>query len=258
MFAWLQLRWQKAFRFATEAEGWREKCLLGGLWILLCPPIGWLLALGYRKEVAFRLIENRRPYLPDWCSWRTYLLDGMKAAGVIMVYYLPYVIAFWVFALGDLSKALDHPLPILSFAVCLPLCLPICMPFLPPLYLMLFPWLHLDWWQVVVLAAYFWSTAFIMPAAFMQVSTDKTFRAAFHLRAIYRLITGNFRVYVEAWLLSLIATAIALLCGPLAPWGIFGSYLVIVFAFNNALALSNDAEHQRRFAGAVIFSSVPS
>jgi len=44
-----------------------------------------------------------------------------------------------------------------------------------------------------------------------------------------------------------IATAAALASGPAAPWAIFWSYLVIVYAFNEALFRSNTPEVRRRF-----------
>src|SRR5262245_52797434 len=88
---------------------WRRKLFIGGLALLLFPPIGWPVALGYRKEAAFRLIGGAVPALPEWKdSWGRFLKDGFAAAGVILVYYLPFLALFWFLALDDVGVAGRH------------------------------------------------------------------------------------------------------------------------------------------------------
>src|SRR5215217_3138968 len=60
----MQLGWRTAFLFMTREPGWRRKLLVGGALLLACPPLGWPLALGYRQEVALRLVHGREPVLP--------------------------------------------------------------------------------------------------------------------------------------------------------------------------------------------------
>ena len=81
----MQLSWRLAFAYMTREPGWRRKLLIGGGLLLICPPLGWPLALGYRREVALRLVRGRKPTLPDWGdAWRSYLAGGLGAAGVIL------------------------------------------------------------------------------------------------------------------------------------------------------------------------------
>ena len=91
-----------------------------------------------------------------------------------------------------------------------------------------------------MLGLVFLATAFVLPAAFLQVSLRGRYRDACRLGRALGFIARHPRLYLEAWSLSLAATALALASGPLAPWGIFWSYLAIVHAFNEALARSGE------------------
>ena len=140
-----------------------------------------------------------------------------------------------------------HVPEIVSFLFAIPLLIPVSLPLLPPLYWYLFPWVHLTLPEMFVIGAVFWGTAFFMPAAFLQVSLTGRFLPAFRVARIVRFVLETPRAYVEAWALSLLATALAFLAGPLAPWGIFWSYLVIVHAFNDALIRWRAPEVAERF-----------
>jgi Protein of unknown function (DUF4013) len=252
----LRLRWFEAFRFMTEEPGWKRKVLVGGI-LLLFPPLGWPVALGYRKEVAFRLIAGRRPLLPEWRPhWPAFVKDGCAAVGVILVYFVPFLLTFWILALDDAASAAAHASEILLFFAAVPLLIPVFLPLLPPLYFYLFPWIRMSFLEQFAVGLVFWGTTFLMPAAFLQVSLHGRFRAAFRVGEVFRLVRGIARPYLEAWALSIAATALALMSGPLAPWGIFWSYLVIVHAFNAALVSWNVPAVRSRFgAGSLIGQS---
>jgi hypothetical protein len=250
----LKLSWRKAFLFATECDGWMGKCFMGGLWILLFPPLGWLMALGYRKEIAFRLIENRLPFLPDWSNWPRYLLDGIKAAGVIMVYFTPFLLAFWSFGTGSLSAVAAHIGMISVSSLLIPLCVPVFLPGVPLFFALFAPWIHFELWQLAVLALLFGSALFLMPSAFGQVSLRGTFLAAFRVDRAAAAIAQNVQAYLEAWCIALIITALSFALPIIYPWGIFWSYLAGSFAFNNALALSTEKECRERFRDAAAFA----
>lgn len=235
---------------------WRRKLFIGGLALLLFPPIGWPAALGYRKEVAFRLINGKQPLLPDWKdAWGRFMRDGSAAAGIILVYYVPFLALFWFLALDDVSVAGQHVPEIAFFLIAVPLLIPISLPLLPPLYWRLFPWVHLSIPEMFLVGAVFWGTAFFMPAAFLQVSLTGRFMPAFRVARIVRFVWETPRAYVEAWAGSILATALAFLSGPLAPWGIFWSYLVIVHAFNDALTRWPALEVVERFRNSTLNAS---
>src|SRR5581483_8460161 len=183
-----QLRWRTAFTFMTHAPAWKRHLFLGGFLLLLCPPVGWPLALGYRREVARRLVEGQEPVLPNWRSWAVYLRDGLKAVGVILTYYIPFLAIFWCVALPHPEVAVEHWVEIAVFLLLVLLLIPIFLPLLPVLYGMVFPWMHLSPAGAVVAGAVFWGTAFLLPAAFLQVSVDGSFRAAFRLHRAIGLI----------------------------------------------------------------------
>jgi len=252
----LLLSWRRAFSFMFRDVRWPRKLLIGGLALLLFPPIGWPVALGYRKEVAFRLVGGVEPALPEWTgSWGRFARDGFCAAGIILVYYLPFLCLFWLLALDDVAIAGRHVPEIAFFLLAIPLLIPVSLPLLPPLYWSLFPWVHLTLAEMLVIGAVFWGTAFFMPAAFLQVSLTGRFLSAFRVARIVRFVRETPRAYLEAWVLSLLATALAFLLGPLAPWGIFWSYLVIVHAFNDALIRWRVPEVAERFHGSALHAT---
>ena len=169
----MRLDWKAAFAYPFRDPDWKPKLFVGGLLMLLCPPVGWTMALGYRRAVGIRLRAGMTPPLP-----------------------------------------------------------------LPPLYSYLFPWVNLTPLEIAVLVIVFVATAFVLPAAFVQVSVTGRYRSAFRVPHVARFITGHPIVYGEAWLLSLTASAIGVAMGPLAPWGLFWSYIVILHAFMEAFLRS--------------------
>jgi hypothetical protein len=235
----MKLGWGPAFLFMACEPGWRRKLLIGGALLLACPPLGWPMALGYRREVALRLVRGHEPALPGWGgAWRAFLADGLGAAGVILAYYVPFLGAFWALALDGPSVALQHPGEVLLFFPAVVLLIPLGLPLLPLIYASSFPWVRLSRPEAVALGLLFSTTAFVLPAAFLQVSLRGRYRHALRPGRALGFIARHPRLYLEAWTLSLAATALALASGPLAPWGVFWSYLVIVHAFNEALARS--------------------
>lgn len=244
----MRLDWKTPFLYFTRDPEWKAKVLIGGLWLLVFPPLGWPIALGYRKEALFALVEGREPFLPPWKGKTLhYLAEGLKAVGVILVYFVPFIFLFWFLAVREWSTLTEHILEFIIFLAAVVLLVPLCLPLLPPLYWYLFPWIEHSPVEIVGLATVFWATTFLMPSAFLQVSLAAKFSAAFRVARVVSFVVCHPREYLEAWAVSLAATALACVLGPAAPWGIFCSYLVIVYAFNEALFLSATPEVQWRF-----------
>lgn len=251
----MKLDWKEPFSYMFQDPGWKGKIFAGGLWLFLFPPLGWPIALGYRKEALLTLIDSRTSLLPPWeGQWIRYLMEGLKAVGVILVYFLPFLFTFWFLAISHVLTLQKHALEVIIFIVATPLLLPICLPFLPPLYWYLFPWIELSLLEMVVLGIIFWGTTFFMPAAFLQVSLNSRFLAAFRVDRVLVFVASNIREYIEAWLISILATAIAFALGPAFFWGIFWSYLVIVYAFNETLFRCVTPEVQTRFRNSYFVS----
>jgi len=247
------LRWRAAFRFPTHEPGAVGKLLHAGCWLLVCPPVGWLMALGYRREVALNLVEGRMPLLPAWSGlhWQA-LGHGLRAVGVILAYFTPFLILYWSLAISQPGDLVARWREIGLFFLCLPVFLLVTMPGLLIGYPTWHPWMDFSVAEVVVLSVVFAGTTFIIPAAFMQVSLYRRFRAALRVDRVIRLIVAAPGLYLEAWSISLVALAIAVLCGPLLPWGLVWSYLVIGFAFNQALVLSGLPGVEERFRNSML------
>ena len=98
----LRLDWKTASIFVWEDPDWQRKIFIGGLWLFL--PFGWLIALGYRKEVVMNLVWSHHPVLPDWKGKAGYfLLEGFKAMAVILFYFSPWFVCLWLCALWTLD-----------------------------------------------------------------------------------------------------------------------------------------------------------
>ena len=248
----LRLSWKRALLFPTQGcDSW-AKLRHGGWWLLLCPPLGWLLALGYRRAVALRLADGVEPALPSWQGQHLDTLwQGGKAVAVILTYFAPFLTLYWVLAVPDAATLWEHRQEAGWFLFLLPWLLPVTLPALVLGSPRWHPWMTFTPAAVVILAALFVLTTFLLPAAFLQVSLHRRFRYALRLDRVIKLVVATPRLYVEAWLVSLLATAAAALSGPLMPWGIFWSYLVIGFTFNEALVFSGQPGVSERFANSI-------
>src|SRR6266446_6532855 len=54
----MRLHWKAALCFMLQDPEWKTKIFVGGLWLLAFPPLGWPIALGYRKETLCGLVEG--------------------------------------------------------------------------------------------------------------------------------------------------------------------------------------------------------
>lgn len=221
---------------------------------MICPPLGWTLALGYRREVALRLVDGREPLMPPWRFSCETLLNGLKAAGVVAVYFTPFLVCYWVLAIDNFAPALSHWPQIALFWILISCFLPLTMPGLLLAYPAWHSWISFSPMEVAALAIIFMITLFMVPAAFLQVSLHRRFRYALRLDNTLRLICSIPCAYLEAWAFALVATLLALLSGPLMPWAIVWSYLAIGFAFNNALSTSSAPLVRQRFQNSRIFA----
>lgn len=88
---------QALLKFPFQDSRWSTKFLIGSLFIL----VGSLLLIplifvyGYSAEIMRRIIVERgQPYLPEWDDWGKLFFDGLKVAGVYLVYTLPFIVFF--------------------------------------------------------------------------------------------------------------------------------------------------------------------
>ncbi len=166
-------------------------------------------------------------------------LTGLKAAAIISAYLAPVVALFWIFGLDSWENAQAHGIQVAALTVLIPLFLPVTVPLIGFGAPMRFDWLHFSKLEAGILFGNFALVIFCLPAAFLQVSVTRQFRRALSVPKTLGLIAAAPRLYCGAWGISLAATGVALCTGPLLPWAIVWSYLVIGYAFNHALARMN-------------------
>ena len=225
--------------------------MLGGLLFFPLPPLGWVLAIGYRSLTGVRLVEGHSPVLPGWRgNLAETLVRGLRASGIIFTYFCPFLLLYWLLG-TDLRFTASHAAAFLAFLGAVAV-FPPSMPALAVTYPFLFPWLHFSAPEIALLGVVFLLTFFLLPAAFVQVALEGRWAGAFHAPSYLRYLASNLPSYLEAWALSLAVSAVAVLLGPFSPWGLFWSYLVILHAFNQSLVRWNTPEVRRRFTGCVI------
>jgi hypothetical protein len=247
--------WRKALTFVETDPNWKLKILIGGLLFIPFPPLGWLFALGFRSVTGSRLIEGLEPVLPEWRDGpMRMLLRGLGASGVILMYLTPFFFAYWICGLSGGADLFDHWPEILVFFLLIALLPPLFLPLLTLGYPAQFGWLHFTPVEIVILIGIFAATIFIMPAVFVQVALRGGYHGALHFVDALLFIRKNLASYLNAWILSLLVSVGAIALGPFAPWGIFWSYLVILFAFNETLSNWQRADVQERFKNTKLLS----
>ena len=235
----MTIDWRAALRFVTRESHWRRRIGVGGLFMLVLPPVGWVLALGYRSLVGNRLVDGARPLLPSWRgNFGLIARRGAASSGVILGYLAPFVVLYWVLGVMSFDLARVHWREIGSFVTAVVIFPPIALPMLPPVYAARFEWLDFAPLEIALLILVFFIPIVMLPAAFLQVAHHRRFAAAFNIVAAARLIRRAPRAYVEGWIVSLAVSAAAVLILPLAPWLLFWSYLVISHVFLQVLAQS--------------------
>jgi hypothetical protein len=240
--------------FMTEDPQWVFAIRHIGWWILLCPPFGWLIALGYRKEVVLCLACNSSSPLPKWQGAPYLLWEGIKALGVIIVYFSPYIICAWHWGSpsgwNDLYGGLCYVLMSLSLV-------PITLPLTPIIFSLYDHGFSFTFGESLFLLVSSIGITFFIPLGFMRVARRGRFIDALHIFKAASILMRHGRRYVHAWWLSLRLTFSALSLGPFTPWGIAWSYLGIVYSFNHILATSPHSEDRRYYQDGWLINALP-
>lgn len=86
-FYWDQLR--EAFRFPLASKAARRDLLIGGTVLWMLPVLGWILNLGHRLDVVYRIFHQQPPYYRGFRPWNACLVRGLQAFCAICCYLLP-------------------------------------------------------------------------------------------------------------------------------------------------------------------------
>jgi hypothetical protein len=241
--------------FMVADPHWRTKVRHGGNLLLFIPPLGWPMALGYRKELVGALRSGREPLLPEWEGrHRRLYIEGLKAMGVIFGYLSPLYLLF----LGVLLSQRLFPTIEWLYGVIFFLCFPIFSTLSFPIAVA-FSTFYWPSGALSPVAACLFMLAFVLiiffiPAAFLEVSKSGAYRSAFNIRSAYGTIRDNFRGYCTAWYRSSLMSIIGHFAVPFSPWGVVWCYLGIIYEFN-AVPLSAGPPFPAR--GSNAFMGVP-
>lgn len=227
----MRIDWQTAVSYVTRQPAWKQRVGIGGLLLLLLPPAGWILALGYRSLVGQRLVDGVASVLPPWRGlFGAALRRGMASSGVILAYLTPFVIAYWLLGARSLDVIATHSREVLMLLGAVILFPPLALPGMP-VWALRYDWLHFSAGEIALLVALFFGPIFMLPSAFLQVAHHRHFTAAFRIDRVVQLIVVAPGLYVQAWMVALTVSAMAVVLVPLAPWLLFWSYLVISHLF---------------------------
>ena len=254
----MRLNLKPALTFMTRDAYWKRKLFIGGLLFFPFPPLGWIMALGFRSLTGPRVVEGKEPVLPSWSgNWLLILKRGIIAVGVILAHFSPFLICYWLFGVPADAGIADYSWELGLFIAAIALFPPLFLPTLPFAYALAFEWLTFSVAEIAALALLFIGAIFILPASFVQVGLYGDYAAAFRAGAAWRFAVRNWKLYAEAWFLSLIVSAAAVLMGPFMAWGLFWSYLVILHVFLEALVKSGTPEVAERFAKSTVLPPTP-
>jgi hypothetical protein len=208
---------------------------LGGLLLLLFPPLGWLCAIGYRRSFGLAYAESRKTknifVWPDYFD-NIYLIfiNGIKSYLVIMSYLLPSILLGWFIVLNKVGFGKEQACGLLLFTVGCLVFLPVGLPTTTFLLLTNTPWFSFSPLEGFIVLVVFLMGIFLIPSAFINVSIGKGFIDGLTIRG-HKIILEKPLGYIKTWSLAIINCFGVLLFGPFATFGIFWSYQKTVQLF---------------------------
>lgn len=99
------MNYGEAFSFVFQDKDWLKKLgIAAALGLLSFIVVGYIPLMGWSIEIARRVINGEAEILPDWSNIGDYLMDGLKAFGIYMIWFAPV----WILSLltSGISTAL--------------------------------------------------------------------------------------------------------------------------------------------------------
>lgn len=83
----------RPFSYVFDDPRWLQKVLIGGLFVLAgFFIIGWFFVLGYMARVSRNVAAGMETPLPEWENLGDFFNDGLRMAGVAVIYVLPVLL----------------------------------------------------------------------------------------------------------------------------------------------------------------------
>ncbi len=185
---------EDAITYPFEDPDWVNKLLILGAIALagfIIPLVPWIFIYGYMAQIARQAaLEGGLPKLPKWEDWQAFMTDGLRVAGVYLVYALPVIILIFI-SIGSIIVPVFGAIAAEASAdaggsIAAPLILIGVLAFFAALLLAIF---------VSFIAGLF------TPLPLMRAIVEQRFAAAFELRQVWALARANFGGLVITWLL---------------------------------------------------------
>ncbi len=80
-----------SFRFPVQSKESRREVIIGALWLLFLPPVGWILNMGHRIMMVHNM-QNGRPAWPSWTNYPALFKHGFLTFLGMVEYHAPSVI----------------------------------------------------------------------------------------------------------------------------------------------------------------------
>lgn len=231
----------QAATFMCSQPYWAQKIHALGWCLCLIPPLGWLMALGFRKRIVLKLLHpNTYPLSETTFTLSDYiqlLRDGFCALVVMSIYFIPTLGLSWF--LGAVQSQMSTGEIFLGFIK-----YTIASLSFPPLtlggvnlyYQAYLPEFYLSSVQGMLIISLFILTTFILPLGYMQIGKRGKWRDALNLSQVLTTFLSKPQGYLCAWRDSLRLTLSAFTLGVHIPWGIIWTYQGIVWLFNQLQA----------------------
>jgi len=178
----------KAFSFVFEDPDWVKKVVIGGV-VSIIPIIGQFLVFGYMVAVGRNVIRGNPQPLPDWADFGQFLVDGLYAMVISLVYMLPIFIILCVVLMPALAigGAFDSNADDLNAVGVLGIC---CFTGFAVLYGLAVGWLFL-------------------PAGLARYADTGDFMSALRFNEVLAISRANPAVFLVALLIALAASIVA-------------------------------------------------
>jgi Protein of unknown function (DUF4013) len=176
----------RCLTFVFEDPDWIKKILIGGLmYLAVFVIVGWFFLMGYFARLARNVIEGNPRPLPEWDDLGEYFNEGLKLAGITLIYSLPFVlIACAVMVPAAIAGNMGgrHSQDLAGGLASCVWCLMV------PIFLAMALWI---------------------PAALLRAIATREFRAAFEFGPIAAFIRANIGNYLLAIVVHLVANFIS-------------------------------------------------
>ena len=237
--------------FMCKNPAWKSLINRLGWWMVLCPPIGWLMALGYRKDVAISIYDQSiAPPVPTlgWHSDYKLFVQGVGALLVMAFYFTPALLCIWAWGKWNGLSSCMHlafwlDTDLWYYLACSFILIPITLGGVAGMYYFMDASFELTPTQMLLAFIMLNISVFIIPSGYMQVGQRGRWIDACNLKRGLSWICTHPKIYLMAWWRGLYVSMLALSMLWRAPWGLAWCYISIVWIFNRSYMTESSPYH---------------